>query len=143
MSNQARDYKITALAQERVPPREIAIRLDLSESTVYGVLKKARAGGIDIPSFAGKAAPSPAGSRLQFGGRSLQPQASLRRPEHARPRIDEEEAPRVHWTEADDEQLRDLARGGVPLTRMAAFLRKPYRVVIEAAERLQLMRAAS
>lgn len=143
MSNQARDYQIIALAQERIPPREIAIKLDISAGTIYHVLKKARAGGIDIPSFAGEVTPAPAGSRPVFGGRSLQPQASLRRPEHARPRIEEPEAPRIRWTDADDEQLRDLARRGVPLTRMAAFLRKPYRMVIEAAERLQLMRAAS
>lgn len=131
----SRDRMIVALADEGVRPAEIAQKLEISAGIVYSALRAARRNGAPIPLFS--RGPVSAGESRH--GRALKAEGDLRRPEHAAPRPPAEHpACEATWTAGDDDVLRTLVRRGVRLTAIAAQMRKPYRLVIAAGERLGL-----
>lgn len=144
MARDALALRIVALAQERTKPADIAEELGVTVDTVYARLRAVRLSGIEIPNFTGGREKSSQPTAIGAGPRRpVLPEAQLRNPQFARPRPEPETIVPVApiWTANDDAELRRLHGRGNGVTRIAALMRKPYRLVIEAAERLGLYEA--
>lgn len=128
----ARDREIVRMAIEGLPPRTIHARLEgtVSINTVTLVLVNARKAGEPVPRFgSGGAAGKPDGA----GKPRRLPPRGRRAPEP--PPSDPD------MTAEDDALLISLVGRRVGLTAIAARMRKPYRVLVAAMERLGLARA--
>ena len=114
----ARNRRIVEMAVAGIPPREIRIALEetVTVELITLVLSRARREGQVIPRF----------------------------PPIGKPRGSKPPAvptPAATLTPEDEALLTDRAARGVGLTRIAAEIRKPYRTIADAMDRLRLLRA--
>lgn len=117
-ARQERNRRIVEMAMSGIPPREIRIALggEITAELITLILTNARKEGYAIPRF------PPIGK----------PRDSAPKPA---------KSPRVESLTPEDEALlKDRAARGIGLTSIAAEIRKPYRMIAEAMDRLKLAR---
>lgn len=123
---------VVTLARAGNPPRQISARTGLSIDAVYKRLARARDLAISVPSFQGLGAQSTDGKPRERGPLDH---------EDKKPRTDRPDAgAEPDWSADDDARLANLLGRGIRLTAVGAHMRRPYRDIIRAAERLGLTR---